>query len=130
MPNQPPQNYTGQTINQPIMVNGSIMTNPQITIPRPPYLLERYDFDKLIKGESFFLTLANILMGAVIGLFINMLAKLIGSKIDQTIVFDNWEIFAFLISLGLMIICYVIHYFVPNERRRIIKVIKEHFENS
>jgi hypothetical protein len=59
-----------------------------------------------------------------------MLAKLIGSKIDNKIIFDNWEVFAFLIALGLMIICYVIHYIVPNERRRIIAKINEHFENS
>jgi hypothetical protein len=130
MSNQPPQNYSGQTFTQPIMVNGSVLTNPQITIPRQPYLLERYDFDKLIKGESFFLNLANILLGAVIGLFINMLAKLIGSKIDQTIKFENWEIYAFVISLGLMIICHIIHSIVPNERRRIIKIVKAHFENS
>ena len=130
MSNQSPQNYTGQTINQSVMVNGSVMTNPQITIPRTPYLLERYDFDKLIKGESLSLTFATILMGAAIGLFVNMLAKLIGSNIDETIVFDNWELFAFLISLGLMGICYLINYLVPNERRRIITVIKAHFKNS
>ena len=130
MPNQPTQNYSGQTFNQPVMVNGSVLTNPQITIPRQPYLLERYDFDKLITGESLFLNLANILLGAVIGLFINMLAKLIGSKIDQTITFENWEIYAFAISLVLMIICHIIHSLVPNERRRIIKIVKEHFQNS
>lgn len=130
MPNQPQQNYSGQIINQPVMVNGSVLTNPQITIPRQPYLLERYDFDKLIKGESFLLSLANILLGAVIGLFINMLAKLIGSKIDQTISFENWEIYAFIISLIFMIICYIAHSLVPNERRRIIKIAKQHFENS
>ena len=130
MPNQPTQNYSGQTFNQPVMVNGSVLTNPQITIPRQPYLLERYDFDKLITGESLFLNLANILLGAVIGLFINMLAKLIGSKIDQTITFENWEIYAFAISLVLMIICHIIHSLVPNERRIIIKIVKEHFQNS
>lgn len=130
MPNQPSQKYSGLTLNQSVMVNGAVMTNPQITIPRPPYLLERYDFDKLIKGDSVFLTLATTLLGAVIGLFINMLAKLIGSKIDPNITFENWEVYAFLIALGLMIICYVIHYIVPNERRRIVKIIKAHFENS
>ena len=130
MPNQPPQNYSGQNLTQTVMFNGAVVTNPQIAIPREPFLLERYYFDKLIKGDSVFLTLANTILGAVIGLFINMLAKLIGSKIDKKIIFDNWEVFAFLIALGLMIICYVIHYIVPNERRRIIAKINEHFENS
>lgn len=98
------------------------MINPQITILRKTYLLERYDFDKLIKGESFFLTLASILLGAVIGLFINMLAKLIGSKIDNTIKFDSWELYAFFIALVLMIICYSVDYFVPNERKELLRL--------
>jgi hypothetical protein len=54
MPNQPPQNYSGQNLTQTIMVNGAVVTNPQIAIPREPFLLERYYFDKLIKGDSVF----------------------------------------------------------------------------
>jgi uncharacterized BrkB/YihY/UPF0761 family membrane protein len=130
MQNQPSQNYSGQNLTQPVMFNGTVVTNPQIAIPRKPFLLERYYFDKLIRGESLFFTLANTILGSVIGLFINMLAKLIGSKIDKRIIFDSWEVYAFLIALALMIICYLIHYFVPNERKRIITQINEHFKNS
>lgn len=130
MPDQLSQNYSGQNLTQPVMVNGAVITNPQIAIPREPFLLERYHFAKLIKGDSFFLGLANTILGAVIGLFINMLAKLIGSKIDDKITFDSWEVYAFLIALVLMIICYGVYYLVPNERRRLITKIKEHFENS
>ncbi|MCM4153659.1 hypothetical protein DHD05_18865 [Arenibacter sp. N53] len=126
----PQQNYSGQIFNQPVIVNGEVLIDPLITIQRKPFFLERYDFDKLTNGNSVFLNLATTLLGAVIGLFINMLSKLIGSKIDPNITFDNWEVYAFLLALGLMIICYIIHYLVPNERRRIIKVIKEHFEKS
>ena len=129
MSNQLPQNYSGQTFNHSVLVNGAVMTNPQITIQRTPYFLEHYYFDKLVKGDSPFLTWANILLGAAIGLLINMFAKFFGSKSDNTIKFDNWEVYAFIIALLLMLICYSIDYFVPNERKRIIKDIKRHFEN-
>lgn len=130
MPNKPQQDYSGQNLTKPVMVNGAVVTNLQIAIPREPFLLERYYYDKLIKGDSHLLTLANTILGAVIGLFINMLAKFIGSQIDNNIIFDKWEVYAFITALVLMLILYLINYFVPNERRRIIKKINEHFENS
>lgn len=127
---QEPQTYAGQTFTATVYVNGSQQTNPVITIARPPYLLERYDFDKIITGDSFWLTLAQMFMGAAIGLFVNMLSKLVGSKIDSRIVFDTWEVYAFLIALVLMGLCYGINYLVPNEKRRVVERIKRHFDNS
>lgn len=127
---QSQQTYTGQTFTTPVYVNGNLQTDPQITIARIPYLLERYDFDKIIRGESFWLTIAQTLLGAALGLFLNLISKLIGSKIDSSITFDNWELYAFLIALFLMGISYLINHFVPNEKRRIVKRIRQHFESN
>ena len=125
------QNYTGKTFNnQAIYINGEIATDPQITVARRPYLLERYDFDKIISIKGYLYGIATTLLGATIGLFINMIAKLIGSKMDTSIKFENWEIYAFFIALILMGIFYGIDYLVPNERRRIIKTISTHFESN
>lgn len=123
-------NYSGQNLEHTTYVNGNLETNPIITIARKPFLLERYDFDKVIKGESFVLSIANTLLGAVVGLFINMIAKLIGSKVNDKITFEDWEVYAFLVALVLMLICYGINKLVPNEKRDIINKIKKHFENS
>lgn len=122
--------YTGQEFNQPVYVNGNPETNPEITVARIPFLLERYEFDKISKGGGFWTNMANILLGGAIGLFINMIAKLIGSKMDNSIVFDTWEVYGFIIALILMGLCYLIDYFVPNEKRRIKNKITEHFEKS
>ena|SRR5687767_15453791 len=127
---QAQETYAGQTFTVPVYVNGNLQTNPQIAIARPPYLLERYDFDKIIRGESFWLTMAQTFLGAAIGLFINMMSKLIGSKIDDKITFDDWEVYAFVIALILMILSYCVNHFVPNEKRRIVARIKRHFENG
>jgi len=126
MPNN--QNYTGRTFNKTVYINGEIATAPQITIAREPYLLERFDFEKIKNSAGYLNGIAHTLLGASIGLFINMIAKLIGSKIDKSIKFDNWEIYAFLITLILMGIFFSIDYFVPNERKKIIKKIFNHFE--
>ena len=102
--------------------------NPQIKIARSPYLLERYDFDKLINSKGKWKSIAITLSGATIGFFINMIAKFIANKLDSTIKFENWEIFAFILALLLMSIFYIIDYCVPNERKDIITKIKTHFE--
>ncbi len=124
------QTYTGQTFTQTVYVNGSLTTNPQIVIGRKPYLLERYDFDKLMKEDNPLNKISDGLIGATIGLLINLIAKLIGSKIDPKIPFDEWEVYAFIISLILMIICLVICHFIPTERKRIIEKVKTHFDNN
>jgi flagellar biosynthesis protein FliR len=127
---QPQQTYTGQTFTAPVYVNGNLEIDPQITIARMPYLLERYDFDKIIRGESFWLTIGRTLLGAALGLFLNLISKFLGSTIDSKISFDMWEVYAFCIALILMVISYLINHWVPNERRRIVRKISEHFENS
>jgi hypothetical protein len=109
------QNFTGQTFNnQAVYINGEVTTNPQIAIARSPFLLERYDFDKIVNTKGVLNGIATTLLGATLGLFINMVAKFIGNKIDSTIKFDNWEIYSFLLTLLLMGAFYSIDYFVPN----------------
>lgn len=127
---QPLQTYTNGLLTAPIYVNGILMTDPKITIARIPYLLERYEFEKIIKVESFWLTLAQILLGTTIGLFLNMAAKYFGSMLSLTSNFECWEVIAFLISLVLMGICYGINCLVPNEKRRIENKIKQYFKTN
>lgn len=122
------KNYQNQDFKQTIYVNGNIEVNPSITIARPPFFLERYDFDKILRSESFFKKAGHLLIGSAIALFINMIAKLIGHEINPEISFDEWEVFAFGIAIILTVIAFVINEFVPNEKRRIVKKIKKHFE--
>lgn len=122
--------YLGQDFERTVLINGKAETAPSITIAREPFLLERYEFDKIIKGENFVLTIANVLLGASIGLFINMISKFIGSKFDSSIKFEKWEVFAFLIALVLMAICYLINKLLTSEKNIIVNKIKSHFEKS
>src|SRR5690554_4889352 len=124
------QNYTGHTFNnEAVYINGEIASDPLITIARRAFLLERHDFDKIKNSNGNIHGIATALLGATIGLFINMIAKLIGSKIDSSIKFDNWEIYAFVLTLIFMGVFYAIDCFVPNERKSIIKRISMHFKS-
>lgn len=120
-------NYQNQNLNGPIYINGSLATNPSIFIAQTPYLLEKYDFDKIINGKNSISEFKSIFIGTAIGLFLNMSAKFIGNKIDNSITFDKWELYAFSISLFLMVVLILIDRFIDSERKKIIKKIKSHF---
>ena len=124
-------NYQNQNINTPIYINGSLTTQPTILIGQEPYLLEKYDFGKIINGNDYSGDIKSALKGATLGLFLNMISKLIGNKIDKTILFDKWEVYAFGISFILLIVLFIYEYisnkFYPTEKRKIINKIKMHF---
>lgn len=127
--NQPHQ-FSGEQFNDQVFVNGNLHIKPTIQIAQTPWLLDNYHFDKLVNSESKWLQLGNAASGASIGLFINLIAKAIGSKMDKSIIFDKWEVYAFCLSISLMGACYLTHKVIPNERRRIVKTIKAHFKKT
>lgn len=116
-----------QTLQDITYVDGNPFTNPSISVLQEVYKLEKYDFDKIVNGKSYLSEIKNLLYGTCLGLFINMSAKFIGSKIDHEIIFDNWEVFAFLTSILFLIIVESCDYCFPSERKKIIKKIKSHF---
>lgn len=121
------ESIKNQDLSKTIYVDHNIVINPSITIAQVPYLLDKYEFDKAINGKSFINNFSDVLLGTWIALFINMVAKFIGNKIDNTIAFENWEVYAFCISLGVYFIILLIECCMTTERKRIIKVIKTHF---
>lgn len=124
-----PRQIAGQTFeNRAILINGQIMSNPQISIPHNPYLLERYDFEKLINPNSNISNIAITLFGASIGLLINIIAKIVGQARGSTISIEDWEFNAFLGSLALTILLFVIDKFAPSKRKRVVRKINYHFE--
>lgn len=116
-----------QNLNETIYVDGNPFINPSISILQEVYRLEKYDFDKIINGKSFFSEAKNLLYGTCIALFINMIAKFIGSRIDPKIIFENWEVYAFLISIFSLFTAWLIDRFCPSKQKEIINKIKVHF---
>lgn len=127
--NQSPE-YNGQNFDGPVLVDGKVLMNPTILVSHREWVLSKYDFYQIINSQSQWLLMAQTLLGATIALFINMAAKLVGNKMDKTIVFDKWEVYAFFIAAGIMVTCFMIHKFVPNNGRKIVRQIKKHFEQA
>lgn len=121
------KDFSNQSLLETIYIDGKVATAPQIEIGHKPFYLQKYDFDKLINGRTYISDIKEVLIGTTLGLFINMLARFIGSRIDDDIIFDKWELYAFSLSFFLWIVFLVINYFYKTERKRIIRDIKSHF---
>ena len=130
MTDNQPHEYSGQTFHGPLIINGSLEMNPTIMVAHKDWVLDRYDFDKIVNGECKWLLLMQAMLGAAIGFFINMIAKLIANKIDNSIPFDLWEVWAFAISMILMGVCFTLNKYSPNKRRQIVNKIERHFERT
>lgn len=120
-------NINNERIDETVFVNGDPYVNPTIQILQTIYNLEKYDFDKLINGKSYLNQAADLLYGICAGLFINMVVKFFGSKVDKDIIFDKWEVYAFFLSLALLIIILFFDHFIPSKKKQVIKKIKSHF---
>jgi hypothetical protein len=115
------------TSNSPVYYyKGNPTDSPELTIARTPYMLEIHDFER-ITDSSFGNKSVELFLGATIGLFINMIAKLIGNKIDPSVQFDIWEVIACVIAGFATVVSLVIAHYVPNKRRRVIRKISQHF---
>lgn len=124
------QEFDNQEIKQTIHARGEDAINANILIARQAFLLERYDFDKIIKSEGFWYNIGIALFGSSIVLLINIIAKAVGGYLNKSIKVDEWELYALLITTVLMIIAFLLHKCIPNERRRIIKKIQNHFKEN
>ncbi|KGT09557.1 hypothetical protein ACH34F_05210 [Elizabethkingia anophelis] len=121
-------NFTNERFTATIFVDGNPFIDPTISILQDIYHLDKYDFDKIINGKSNLSESQNLLIGTSVALFINMVAKFMGNKIDPKITFDNWEVYAFILSIVLLGIISVLNHFIPSQRKKIIKKIKTHFK--
>lgn len=121
--------YSNQSLHETTFVDG-VETNARITIARPPFLLERYYFDKIISGESKWEQISKTFLGGSLVFLLSAIAKALTAHFLENVSIDEWELIALVLSLLLAGISAIIDYYVPNERKRIIKKIKEHFENE
>ena len=122
------KDINNQKLEETIFVDGNPFTNPSIRILQEVYNIDKYEFDKIINGKSNLSEIKNLLFGASIALLINIFAKLIGSKFDSKIIFDNWEVYAFGISLILFLLTSALDYLFPSPNKEIIQKIKSHFK--
>jgi hypothetical protein len=116
---------------EPIEITADLLVAPSIYSTKEDFFLCEADFLRLKNGKHKSLNAAIAFLTASIGFFIPFIAKFIGSKIDsKPFVYDTWEWVAPAISVVVSIIIFLIYQFSPNDHKKVMKAIEEHFRSA
>lgn len=118
-----------QQISETIQVHG-LISGASIGTWQEDYLLSALDFEHIKNGKPVTFNWANSILLATVGFGFNILGKgattLAG--VEQQIYIGEW------IALGAGVAISIVLYFVglalPNDRKRVMKEIKEHFNTA
>lgn len=132
-PNQPPtpppqQVIQGQNINQPVIINNVLTDHLSILVP--VYPLQRYDYELLMSNSTIGRWKENVFFIAA-GLLVNMVGKVIYSQLNNKAAsLDDWEFYAWIFATIAWFCLLVVDEVAPNERKALIKRIKNCFNRK
>ena len=118
-----------QNITETQFVQG-LLSDTSIGTWQADYPLTGRDYEHLKNGKPVTYNWANSILLTTIGLGLSILGKFISQKSDPTVIIYNGEWIALSIGLIASIILYLIGLALPNDKKKIMKKLKEHFDNS
>lgn len=123
------ENIRNQQLDQTTVVSG-LSSGSSVGTWRADYPLTGRDFEHLRHGRPVTFNWANSVMLTTIGLLLNILGKYLSQKSGVTITIYIGEWVALWVGIIIAIILYLIGLAFPNDRKKIMKKLKEHFDNS
>ncbi|NOT81422.1 MAG: hypothetical protein HOP01_01665 [Gallionella sp.] len=121
--------YKDRKLTQAIVVT-DLLNGQSVTTMQSPYLLTEADFLRLQGIPPITAALATILFSAVVGYAVSLGPKITplfnGGKSQLT----PGEIVTMLAGIALSILFYVIGFCFPNEKKKTMKKISNHFDNE
>lgn len=121
--------YKGQLITGTVEAVGSL-TGTSIGTWQEDYLLREVEFVHIKRGKSVTFLWANSFLLTTFGFGINLLAKWFSSSDNTISPISKGEWIAFGCGAVFALILYIIGYFIPNERKKVMNDIESHFKNG
>jgi hypothetical protein len=123
------ENINNQEIGQTVVVPG-LLTGASVGTWQADYPLTGRDYEHLRHGKPITYNWANSILLTSIGIGLTLLGKYISQQTNPDIIIYKGEWIALCIGIAVAIILYIIGLFLPNDRKKIMKKLKEHFDNS
>ena len=117
--------YQNETIRETIYPP-DLLSGMTVGTWQEDYPLREIEFHHIKNGKSITLSWANNVLLASIGFSLNLVAK--GYSDITKILLGEW--IAIFVGIAVAVVMYIIGYFFPNERKKAIKKIDEHFNTS
>ena len=123
------ENISNQVILQTVQV-ANLLSGTSIGTWQEDYPLTGRDYEHLKNGKPITFDWANSIFLTSIGIGLTLIGKYISGQTDPTVVIYKGEWLALAVGLIISIILYVIGLLLPNDRKKIMNKLKEHFDNS
>ena len=118
-----------QQITETILVQG-LLTGAAIGTWQADYPLTGRDYEHLKNGKPITFNWANSILLTSVGIALTILGKYISQKTDQSVVIYKGEWIALGVGILISVALYLVGLLIPNDRKRLMKKLKEHFDNS
>lgn len=123
------ESINNQEIHQTIQVPGSF-SGASIGTWQADYPLTGRDYEHLKNGKPVTFNWANSILLTSIGIGLTLLAKYISQQSDSSVLIYKGEWIALSIGVMAAVILYIIGLCLPNDRKKIMKNLQTHFDNS
>ncbi|MEH6629125.1 MAG: hypothetical protein V7739_22045 [Motiliproteus sp.] len=123
------ENISNQTLDKTTVVSG-LSSGSSVGTWQADYPLTARDYEHLRHGKPVTFNWANSILLTTIGFGLNILGKFLSQQagVEITIYIGEW--IALSIGFGASVILYSIGLALPNDRKTIMKQLKDHFDNS
>ncbi|MFT6908614.1 MAG: hypothetical protein ACJAS1_005317 [Oleiphilaceae bacterium] len=118
-----------QEITETISVHG-LLSGASIGTWQEDYPLTALDYEHVKNGKPITFNWANSILLATIGFSLNIVGKAASqvAGVEQQILIGEWA--ALGVGFSVSIVLYLIGLALPNDRRRVMKEIQEHFKKA
>lgn len=123
------ENISNQVILQTVQV-ADLLSGTSIGTWQADYPLTGRDYEHLKNGKPITFDWANSILLTSIGIGLTLLGKYISAQTDPSVVIYKGEWLALATGLIISIVLYMIGLLLPNDRKKIMKKLKDHFDNS
>jgi len=119
------QTVQGREITETQIVP-DLLTGTDIGTWQAEYLLREVEFERIKHGKPITFNWANSIALTSLGFGLNLFAK---GYSDSSLI-TNGEWIALGVGIAASMILYLIGFFLPNNRKTVMKKIEKHFENA
>ncbi|GAB3370046.1 hypothetical protein NCG89_09220 [Spongiibacter taiwanensis] len=118
-----------EEIDQPVIVSG-LISGMSIGTWQEDYHLTGRDYEHLKNGKPVTFNWANSILLTSIGIGLTLLGKYISQQTNPSVVIYKGEWIGLGIGIAISIILYVIGLCLPDDRKKLMRKLKDHFDNS
>jgi hypothetical protein len=125
------ENISNQDIKQTVVISG-LLSGGSVGTWQADYPLTGRDYEHLKNGKPLTFNWANSIFLTSIGFGLNLAGKYLylSKQADPSVTIYAWEWITFGVGIVLSVVLYAVGLCLPNDRKVIMRKLKDHFDNS